>query len=160
MDLSKYENWLHVGVGGVICFMSVYFLPGISQIVVRMLLYRFNSIGLLTYDEIKYALSLISFGLAYLPSGFLGGLYTGYKIKENLRVILLIPPLIGFVGLMIVNYFMGRLLMDLSVALVVAMTLCGQVMGSYLGGYTMNWEKEEEEKSETLRFDLSEVKPE
>ena len=146
IDLSKLGESAPIILGGIICFFTAFSLLAMSQWIIHKTLFTFGCMGLLAFEETVPAIVMSLLVLVYLPSGFFAGLYTGYKIKENLRVILIYPPLIGFAALMILRIYLGGL--DLSLEGIgrdALIPLVGNVVGSYLGGYTMNWEMEEEE---------------
>lgn len=150
--LPRLREYAPIIFGGLICFFISFFLlsgsPPIWIYIIYKLLQTVGAYGLLAfYKEVEPALILFLVAIVYLPSGFLGGLYTGYKIKENLRIVLLYPSLIGFAILLILQLYFGVL--DLSspnLARDILVPLVGSIVGSYLGGYTVNWETEEEEE--------------
>jgi len=157
--LSRYSYLVHIALGGMICLFTVYIFLSISPIGIRMLLFHLGWLGLLAFSEGTNAMLLLVLATAYLPSGFCGGLYTGYKIKENLRIIFVLPALIGLTGLIALRFFSGTFnLSYLNIQNEVLIPLLGNVVGAYLGVYTMNWRTEEARPSETLELDLSQVK--
>ena len=149
--LPRLREYAPIIFGGLISFFMAFFLlsgsPPIWIYIIYKLLQTVGAYGLLAfYKEVEPALILFLVAIVYLPSGFLGGLYTGYKIRENLRIVLLYPSLIGFAILLILQLYFGVL--DLSspnLARDILVPLVGSIVGSYLGGYTMNWKTEEEE---------------
>ncbi len=161
IDLSKYSGMIHLALGGGICFFTMYVLVSVSTMGLRLILHYFNSLGLLAFTESMNATSLFILGTAYIPSGFFGGLYTGYKIKENLRITFLFPALIGSAGLVILRFLSGYTSFSiLNLQQEFLIPILGNVVGSYLGGYAMNWEIEEIEKTTgTIEFDMSQVEP-
>lgn len=156
----EYRSLLHIAIGGGISFGATYFLLSIVPVGVRLLLFSLGYVGLLAFTEAGSAMSLFTFGTVFLPSGFFGGLYTGSKIKENLRIILVFPALIGFIGLIALRYFTGYInLSAIDPQNDFLIPILGNVVGSYLGGYAVNWEFEETARpSETIELDLSQVK--
>ena len=148
--LSRFRENTPIIFGGMICFLMAFFLlsgsPPIWLFIIYKLLQAVGAYGLLAfYKEVEPALILFMIAIVYLPSGFLGGLYTGYKTKENLKIVLLYPSLIGFAILLILQLYFGVL--DLSspnLGRDILVPLVGSIVGSYLGGYAVNWEKEEE----------------
>jgi len=104
-----------------------------------------------------------------LPSGFLGGLYTGYKIKERLKINLVFPSIIallisaiyttvilfisGYIGSLqffpiLLGYYFG-LSADYLMGIIAPFLV--MTTGVYLGGYTVSW-KVEERIEEEIRF--------
>jgi len=120
----------------------------IPLIGIQTLLFNLNCMGLLSFNEVKYGITLLTLATAYLPSGFFGGLYTGYRIKDSLRSILIFPALVGFtvfiVFLLLFGYgdFLNLLLQE-----DILIALLGIVAGSYFGGYTINWKRGEVDES-------------
>jgi hypothetical protein len=129
-DASKFGFLLHAIVGGIACLLVSTILYVVLQGGVAFLSIL-DSLGLLVFDESVYALQLLLFGLVFLPSGFIGGLYTGHKVKENLHIVLVLPGLISFILFIFLFNFnlVGGIMIQLS----------GYTLGSYLGGYTVNW---------------------
>lgn len=149
LDLSRYYeryyNLIHIILGGVICLLAMYTSTSILPRLVRVILYSLGCYGLMSFQEITNAMLLLMFGAAYLPSGFIGGLYTGHRIKENLRIILLFPALIGFAGMIALHSSIeGVNISNLDLQREIIIPLIGDIIGTYLGGYTMNWEEESE----------------
>jgi len=123
---------------------------------ISSLLY-FGLIGVMTFQEqFVLALGILSFGAVYLLGGFLGGLYAGYQIEENLRIALAIPGIIGFTVYTASMYFLGATdFSNIDLLNRVFLPLVGNVAGAYLGGYAMNWPSEEEgESSEKFSVDI------
>ena len=148
-DLPERSDLIHAAIGGGICFAVMLLFEFFAQRgFVSSLLY-FGIIGVMAFQEqFALALGIFSFGTVYLLGGFLGGLYAGYQIEENLRVALAIPAIIGFVAYMASMFLLGSA--DLStIDLVnnVFLPLAGSITGAYLGGYAMNWPSEEEGES-------------
>lgn len=150
IDLSRLLSILRESFpiisGGVICFLAAFTLLSMWQWILSRLLLALGCFGLLSFvEEVRPAVVALLMVVIHLPSGFLGGLYTGYKIKENLRIILIYPSVIGVAALAIVQLYFHAI--DLSfegLGREVFLPLLGNIAGSYLGGYTMNWESEEE----------------
>mgnify|MGYP001118821641 CR=1 FL=1 len=158
-DSSMYSVLLHMALGGAICLFTMYILLSISPLGIEMILFNLGCFGLVAFSESVNALSLFLLGTTYLPSGFLGGLYTGYKIKENLTIILVIPALIGVLGLIALRFFTGYInLSSFNFQNEVFIPFLGGVIGVFLGGYAMNWETEEAESSEAIELDPSQIK--
>ena len=81
---------------------------------------------------------MLTVGVVYLPSGFLGGLYAGKYNKKSRKKILAIPGIIGVVGFILIAYIGDFLpLSDINIVRELLMPLSGTIIGSYLGGYTI-----------------------
>jgi len=95
-------------------------------------------------NETTSAIQVLLFGVVYLPSGFLGRLYTGFRLNQReIRVKLLthlaLPGVSGFSILFLAGFILGFL--NLSVvdyAPDILFQLSGCVSGGCLGGYAMN----------------------
>ncbi len=143
LHFPRFGKEIHIVIGGAICFLAINVFLSTSQVAIRFLLFRFNCLGLLVFSEVTTALSILMLATAYLPSGFCGGLYTGYKIKENLRIILIFPALIGFAGLLILRIPSGYGdLSNLNIVGEIFMPLSASIAGSYVGGYTISPKEE------------------
>jgi len=141
---SKTPQLTHILLGGAICFLASYILLSSSQFIIHMIFFSLGLTGLLAFKEIEPALFMFVLALVYLPSGFFSGLYTGYKIKENLKIILIFPPIIGLTALIFLRVFSGVLVLspeDLGRDIIIP--LLAGVISSYLGGYSINWKKED-----------------
>jgi len=159
MNLGEIDYWklIHIVIGGLIYLISVFFLEILVQSITDWIFRTMGIYGVLAYKEAQNAYYIIRLGTIYLSSGFLGGLYTGYKIKEKLKLIMIFPSIIGFLLVFILQYFFGYLTpavlasLSNSTKIIVAPMLVS-LSGSYLGGYTINWEVEEviEEKISLL----------
>lgn len=158
-DLPEKMDFFHSALGGGICFLFIFFLANIATAALERLLIFFGVVGVTVFEEpFTIAKSILLFGIVYLPGGFCGGLYTGYQVEENLKTILAIPGIIGFSALTFSMHFLGYLnLSNMYSVIEVFLSLLGNLIGAYLGGYTMNWPSGEEESSEEiekLRTDL------
>lgn len=149
LALPGKSELIHSVIGGGICFVVAFFVLGIVPQVVVQSLMSLGIAGVITFqEEFVLATNLILFGAAYLTSGFIGGLYTGYQTEENLKITLAISGVVGYVILTVLMFFSGQIdpaNVDLIGRLV--LPLAGNVLGAYLGGYAMNWPSEEEEES-------------
>ncbi len=157
-ELRLPDKWslIHAAIGGGICFIVMFIVSDLAQGVMERILIYFGVIGVIVFQE-QFALAriIILFGAVYLPSGFFGGLYTGYKVEEGLKTILAAPGVIGFSILTILTYFLGQFdpsSPDFAYRLI--LPLLGNIIGSYLGGYAMNWPSEEEETEEVGKLTL------
>lgn len=145
-SIPKLRESVPIILGGAIYFLTAFTLLSMWQWIIYALFRTFGIFGLLTFiEEIRPALVLFMIAIIHLPSGFLGGLYAGYKMKENLRIILIYPSVIGVTALAILQIAFGAIDLSLEgLGREVFLPLLGSILGSYLGGYTMNWETEEE----------------
>jgi len=156
LELPDKWSLVHTAIGGGICFIVMFVISDLAQGVMERILIYFGVIGVIVFQE-QFALarSIVLFGAVYLPGGFFGGLYTGYKVEEGLRTILAAPGVIGFAILTILTYFLGQFdpsSPDFTYRLLFA--LLGNIIGSYLGGYAMNWPAEEEATEEVGKLTL------
>jgi len=135
------DRLIHVSIGGVICLFVMYITLAVSSWGIKELLYYLNCLGLLVFSEAAGAISLFLFGVSYLPSGFFGGLYVGYRLKENLKIDLAFPGLIGVTVLVVLQFLSGNLnFLNLKFERDILIPLLGNVTGAYFGGYAINWE--------------------
>jgi len=164
MERLEIRDLLHITLGSLICFLVTFLILmfGIFWSVISSILIRLNCVGLLAFNEVNdYAIPLLQFVIAYLPSGFCGGLYTGSKIKENLRMVLTLLPLIALAILTASIFIQFQITYGMIPSVNVQsilLPLIGYVIGSYLGGYSMNWEIEEGESSGLIEVDASQVR--
>jgi hypothetical protein len=107
-----------------------------------------DCIGALIFKEAQIGYYLITLGLIYLPSGFLSGLYAGHKIKDNLKVHLIFPGIIGFIFSALLEYFYVGPKADYLMELLIPILVISA--GTYLGGYTINWHAEEKLEEEKI----------
>ena len=109
---SRIYQIMHMLIGGGILagvFLTVIYLLDFPWVILLVLLKGLNCLGLIFYPEVAAVSVILTFAIAYMPSGLCGGLYTGYRIKENLRIILLIPALLGFLfAILILSWFFPR----------------------------------------------------
>lgn len=160
MDLSKIDYWklIHILIGGLTYFVSVFFLEMLLHLAMDWIFRTTAIYGVLAYEEAQNAYYIIRLGSVYLPSGFFGGLYTGYKVKERLKLIIIFPSTAGFLFFFVLQFFLGYIgsavLTFLNLAKLIVIPLIVSIFGSYLGGYTINWEvKEVEEEQLSLIFE-------
>jgi hypothetical protein len=153
MELSRFyrlekRDFMHIAIGGAICFFVMFLLSGFAYPGLEQTLIYFGVIGVVIFEEsYTFAVAIFLFGVIYLTAGFCGGLYTGYNIEENLKTVLVIPGIIGFAAFTFLLYLSGNLVPSTtSLISNVFLPLLGNVIGSYLGGYAMNWPSEEEEE--------------
>ena len=152
-------------IGGIICFFTMMVLPGIMDMLFRQILIFLGIIGVMAFDSFKIAHSIIFFGTAYLICGFLGGLYTGYKVEARLNLFLFITAFTGFISLVIFLhyiprhiiislYYLGYLTTPNIYIDIIIPALAGSFIGVYLGGYTIIWPYRHEEETSTLTVNL------
>ncbi|OYT46295.1 hypothetical protein B6U84_00715 [Candidatus Bathyarchaeota archaeon ex4484_40] len=145
----------YVALGGLISSLIAFVLRIILLGAIYMILKNFDCLGVRVYGEALLATTLIMIGGTYIPGGFIGGLYVGYKVKdEKLRILLLFSALLGCTVLLaLMFFFLGYrvtyyLEMERELRISVFLPLLGVLVGTYLGGYSVNWGKEEEKISE------------
>jgi len=141
-------------LGGVICFFAMMILPGIMDTLFRQILVFLGIIGVMAFDSFKIAHAIIIFGIAYLICGFLGGLYTGYRVEARLNLFLFITASTGFIFFLLLSYYLGHLTLPNVYIDVIIPALAGSFIGVYLGGYTIIWPYRHEEETSTLTVDL------
>ncbi len=145
-------------LGGIICFIAAFLLSDLVESLLPQLLVYLGVIGVIAFDSFRIARAIMIFGAAHLPCGFLGGLYTGYKSEGRLNVLLLITAIVGFVPLIFLWFFLGRLSLPIPSMDLFIPALAGNFTGVYLGGYTVNWPpRGEEEELAPLTIDLDEA---
>jgi hypothetical protein len=136
----KLRDFLHAALGGGISFSIVFFLTDFAERGLTQLLLYLGITGVMIFEPFGFAREIFIFGLVYIVAGFFAGLYTGYQIEENLKVILFFPGLIGFVLFLTVSIITN---MYISFNTII-FSLLGNIIGSFLGGYTLNWSREED----------------
>ena len=136
-------------IGGVICFFTMIVLPGIMDTLFRQILVFLGIIGVMAFDSFRIAHAIIIFGIAYLICGFLGGLYTGYRVEIRLNLFLFITASIGFISFVLLSYYLGHLTLPNVYIDVIIPALAGIFIGVYLGGYTIIWPYRHEEETST-----------
>ncbi|MCX8170675.1 MAG: hypothetical protein N3E47_01705 [Candidatus Bathyarchaeota archaeon] len=146
-------------IGGMINFGALIFL---DLTVYSMMDWIYRSLGIygvLIYEEARNAYYLIRLGTVFLSSGFIGGLYVGYKIKENLKLIMAFPSPTGLSLVILLQFLLGnRAILTQNVFELVkifVIPLVISLLGSYLGGYTLNWHVEKKPKEERISFTFS-----
>ncbi len=148
---------VHTAIGGAICF-GITLL--VLDIVYNGLPYLLHSLGMagVTFfmDYYLIARALFIFGLVYLTSGFCGGVYTGYNVYANLKIILFIPATISAVGYISVIVLIANYPITFEFISLVILQFIGNTLGSFLGGYAINWKylKEEPGTETSEKFTL------
>jgi len=145
----KITKWdlINSAIGGAIFFIAAILLSDLAEIFLRQILVYFGIIGVIAFDSFKIAKAIIIFGVAYLLCGFFGGLFTGYRCEKRVNLFLLITASIGFVALVALSFFAGRLSLPTAYVDILIPALAGDFIGVYLGGYTIIWSSREEEPS-------------
>ncbi|MCS7119967.1 MAG: hypothetical protein RMJ07_06220 [Nitrososphaerota archaeon] len=151
---SKIGKWdlIYALIGGGLGFAAVYTLYSIifSPGGIGALYWSLSGLGILGVlsfqEEFRIASAILQFGLVHLIGSFCGGFYTGYKVQENLKFILIIPGVVIFSAFIILLFFEGAFanFTMTTVLDTILAPLCGNFLGSYLGGYAANWPTEEE----------------
>ena len=150
----SWSDVLNSLLGGIICFSTMTILPGIMDMLFREILVFLGIIGVMAFDSYRIAHAIIFFGITYLVCGFLGGLYTGYKVETRLNLFLFITASIGFIFFVILLYHMGDLTLPNVYIDVIIPALMGSFIGVYLGGYTIIWPYRHEEETSTPTINL------
>jgi len=158
----SWSDVLNSLLGGIICFSTMTILPGIMDMLFREILIFLGIIGVMAFDSFRIAHAIIFFGIAYLICGFLGGLYTGYRVEARLNLFLFITASIGFILFVILLYYLGHLTLPNIYIDVIIPALTGSFIGVYLGGYTIIWPNRhtEEKSTPTINLDLGDEKTE
>lgn len=158
-ELNYQRIAINLLIGGVINFGVMIFLDIILNSTMNWICRSLGIYGILVYEEALNAYYIIRLGTVFLSSGFIGGLYVGYKVKENLRLIMAFPGLIGLTLVLVLQYFAGnrtsliqQFLQLFGPIKIVVIPLLVLLLGSYLGGYTLNWQVEEKPKEEKISF--------
>lgn len=154
-EISR-EKIIHILVGGGLCFIALFVIEALVLSIMDLILRALGIYGVMAYQEGRDAFFLIRLGAVYLTSGFLGGLYTGYRIKESLKKILVFPAIVCFLGIIVLQLITGYMSLIFSTATYfiksIVMPLSILIAGSYLGGYTLNWHVEEKPKEEEIKI--------
>jgi len=156
-DAPTKKDILHSVVGGFICFLITIVLFSFMDIILKQILISLGVSGVVAFTTFAIAKAAIVFALVYLVCGFIGGLYTGYFVEKGLRITLLITGGVGFVSFLVLLYFFGRVTLNIGYYYLemIILPLLGNIIGAYLGGYTISWQSEGEEvEEEGIRLDL------
>ena len=146
---------VHSAVGGGICFLGTILLSSLVNILIQRILIALGILTVTVFENFVIAKAAISFALIYLICGFLGGLYTGYFVENNLKILLPLTGGIGFTGFTVVLIFYGGLDLTVNFLEMIILPLLGDIIGAYLGGYTISWPSEgEEEVDEEISLNL------
>jgi len=142
------RDLINSAMGGAIFCVGAFLLSGLAEILIRQLLVNLGILGIVAFDSFRIAKTIIVFGIAYLLSGFLGGLFMGYRCGEISNLFPLITASIGFAAFIPPSYFVGWLSLPTAYTDVLIPALVGDFVGTYLGAYTINWPSGEGESSE------------
>jgi len=151
------KDILHSAIGGGLSFLAMVFLSSLMNIALQRILMSLGILGVTVFEPFAIAKAAIIFALVYLICGFLGGLYTGYYAERGLKITLPITGGIGFFAFLLLLFFYGKLNSDINYLEMIILPFLGNVIGAYLGGYTVNWPsetEEEEEAEEEFTLDL------
>ncbi|MEM5872051.1 MAG: hypothetical protein QW051_04215 [Candidatus Aenigmatarchaeota archaeon] len=131
---------VHTAIGGAICFGITVLVLDIVYNGLPYLLYNLNMAGVTFFAEnYMIARALFTFGLVYLTSGFCGGVYTGYNVYANLKILLVIPALISTIGYILLMILVANYPITSEFVIMVVLQFIGNTIGSFLGGYAINW---------------------
>lgn len=148
------KDILHSALGGGICFLGTLFLSSLVNLLIQRMLMALGILTVSVFENFVIAKSAMAFALIYLISGFLGGLYTGYSVENNMKITLSITGGIGFIGFMVMLIFYGELNLNMNYFEMIILPLLGDLIGAYLGGYTIRWPSESEEEVEEISLNL------
>jgi len=141
---------VHIAIGGAICFGIT--ILGFDTLYNGFLniLYSLGMTGVtffMDYYQIVLVRALFVFGLIYLTSGFCGGVYTGYNVYANLKMLLVVPAIISTVGYILVITLIANYPITFEFIILVVFQFIGNTLGSFLGGYAIDWKYLKEEPS-------------
>jgi hypothetical protein len=164
-EQGSYERMdlVHILIGGGISFGITVLLIDIVQNLLQQILYNLGMAGVVFFiDYYQFARGLYVFGLVYLTSGFSGGLYTGYNVYINLKKTLFFPAVISTVGFILLATILANYPITPQFTGLMVLQFAGSLLGSYLGGYAINWtllhEKQESPNKLTLEIHKESVK--
>ena len=150
----SWSDVLNSLIGGIICFFMMIILTYTMRTLFNLILVFLGIIGVTAFDLFRIAHAIIFFGIVYLICGFLGGLYTGYKVEARLNLFLFITASIGFTFYIMLLYYLGRLTIPNVYIDVIIPALAGSFIGVYLGGYTIIWPYRHEGETSTPTINL------
>jgi hypothetical protein len=131
---------VHIAIGGAICLGITELLSDLIWYELPQFLFNLGILGFVFFIEYyQIAGGLLFFGLACLTSGFCGGIYTGYNVYVDLKRILLIPAAISTVGRLLLAMIFSAYSLTPEFIGLMLLQLAGNTLGSYLGGYAINW---------------------
>jgi len=144
-DLPTKRDIANSLVGGTLCFLSAVFLSSFVDLLLEQILLYFGISGVTAFESFSIAKAIIFFALVHLICGFISGLYTGYVTEKGVKITLFITGQIGFIGFFIYMtllskiYFVSHYYLE-----VISLPLLGNILGAYLGGYTIRWKNVKE----------------
>ena len=148
---------VHTAIGGAICFGITLLVLDIVYNGLPYLLHSWGMAGVTFFmDYYLIARALFIFGLVYVTSGFCGGVYTGYNVYTNLKEFLFIPAIISAIGYIIVIMVIANYPITSEFISLVILQFFGNTLGSFIGGYAINWKylKEEPGTETSEKFTL------
>jgi hypothetical protein len=148
---------VHMAVGGALGFGITVLLVDIVQNGFLQLLANLNMAGVIFFaDFYEVARDLFVFGLVYLTSGFCSGIYAGYNLYPNLKKTLFIPALINSIGSILLSAMINNFALPPASIDIIPLQIAGNIIGTYLGGYAINWGElhEKSEASEKLTLNI------
>lgn len=131
---------VHIAIAGAIGFGITILLVDMVQNGFLQLLFNLNMGGVIFFiDLYLVARNLFVFSLVYLTSGFCSGIYVGYNVYPNLKRTLFIPAVINTVGFLLLVTIIDNYPVTMGLTNLLLIQLTGNTIGSYLGGYAINW---------------------
>jgi len=136
----KRGNLVHIAIAGAIGFGITVLLFAMVPDGFMQLLFNLNMGGIIFFiDLYQVARNLFIFGLVYLTGGFCSGIYAGYNVYPNLKKTLFIPAVINTVGFLLLVTLIDNYPVTMGLVYLLLIQLTGNTIGSYLGGYAINW---------------------
>ncbi len=157
-DEESYErmDFVHILLGGTIAFGITVLLIDIAQNLLQQTLVEQGMAGTMFYvDNFQFARGFFILGLVYLPSGFVGGIYTGYNVTIKLKITLLIPTIISTLGFFLLATLLANYAITLQFLGLIVLQFVGTLIGLYLGGYAINWNLLHEKKETPGKLTLN-----
>ena len=131
---------VHIAIAGAIGFGITIILVDMVQNGFLQLLFNLNMGGVIFFiDLYLVARNLFVFSLVYLTSGFCSGIYVGYNVYPNLKRTLFIPAVINTVSFLLLVTIIDNYPVTMGIINLLLIQLTGNTIGSYLGGYAINW---------------------
>jgi len=144
-ELSKSDSFergdlVHIAIAGAIGFGITIILFSMVQDGFLQLWFNLNMGGVIFFiDLYLVARNLFVFSLVYLTSGFCSGIYVGYNVYPNLKRTLFIPAVINTVSFLLLVTIIDNYPVTMGIINLLLIQLTGNTIGSYLGGYAINW---------------------
>ncbi|RLI12814.1 hypothetical protein DRO35_02080 [Candidatus Bathyarchaeota archaeon] len=143
-DLPTKKDIINSLIGGALCFLSAIFLSSFVDILLGQILQYFGISGVIIFRSFYIAKAIIFFALVHLICGFIGGVYTGYTVKSRIKIAYFITGQLGFIGFLVFTTFLSKVDFMSYYFEVIVLPLLGNLLGAYLGGYTIHWKSKEE----------------